>query len=106
MYEIVGRKALAILNAVEKGATPASVLSDLIDRPFAQRIRLKKDIPFFIEYTSLSFKDTPKVWIIRAGEEAEYFEHADCYLFKDRDGYVPYFSRVVLARLPEFVEVI
>jgi len=31
MHEIVGRKALAILDALERGPTPASVLSDLLD---------------------------------------------------------------------------
>jgi len=88
----------------EDGHKP-SVLSELLDRPFAQHIRLKKDMPFFIEYHR-PFKDTPNVWVIKAGEEAEYFEHTDCYLFMTRDGHVPYFSRVVLARLPEFVEAI
>jgi len=31
MYEIVGRKALAILNALEGGAPSASVSNDLLD---------------------------------------------------------------------------
>ncbi len=32
MHEIVGRKALAILDALEKGATPASVSNELLER--------------------------------------------------------------------------
>ncbi len=34
MHEIVGRKAWAILNALEKRATPASGLSELLGCPF------------------------------------------------------------------------
>ena len=82
-----------------------SALSELLDFPFAQRIRLKKDIPFFIEHLH-PYKYPPQVWIIKAGEIGEYFQHSDCYTFLARDGYVPYFSRDVLAELPEFVEAI
>ena len=52
----------------KKDGYKPSVLSELLDRPFPQRIRLKKDIPFFIEYDK-PFKDTPKVWILRAGKK-------------------------------------
>jgi hypothetical protein len=81
------------------------MIEALLNRPFPQKIRLKKDIPFIIEYHQ-PYKDTPNIWILRVGEEAEYFEHTDCYTFIARDGHIPYFSRVVLARLDEFIEVI
>ncbi len=51
----------------------------LLKRPYAQKVRLKKDIPFFVEYYR-------------------------SYPLDARHGYVLFFSRTVLAELPEFVE--
>ena len=72
---------------------------------FPKKIRLKQDMPFIIEYNS-PYHHEPFVLTLKKGEVGERFDHTDCYCFETREGQVPYFSRVVLARLPDFVEVV
>lgn len=82
------------------------IIQALLAPPAPSRIRLLKDMIFFLEYPGTPYKSAPFVCVLRAGEEAEYFEHSDKYIFAERDDQVPYFSRHVLARLPEFIEVV
>lgn len=81
------------------------MIDAILNRPFPAKVRLKRDIPFIIEYNR-PYHHEPNVWTLKAGEIGEYFTHNNCYCFDERDGQVPYFSRSVLARLPDFVEVI
>jgi hypothetical protein len=79
------------------------MIKALLNRPFPKKIRLKKDIPFIVEYNR-PFNSEPDVIVLKAGEIGEYFN--ETYCFDSREGWCPHFSRSVLARLPDFVEVI
>ncbi|MEN6620001.1 MAG: hypothetical protein ABFD50_00400 [Smithella sp.] len=79
------------------------MIEALLNPPYPARIRLKQDIPFIVEYNR-PYHHEPTVLTLNAGEIGEYFN--ECYVFDSRDGWAPFFSRVVLARLPSFIEVI
>ncbi len=79
-------------------------LKPLLRPPFPVHIQLMKAMPFFVEYRK-PWAKKPSVWVLHAGEVAEYFQHSDTYLFNSRDNYVPWISRLVAARLPEFFRV-
>ena len=79
------------------------MIGALLNRPYPKKIRLKKDMVFIVEYTR-PYNQEPDVIVIKAGEIGEYFN--EVYVFDSRQGWAPYFTRHVLARLPDFVEVI
>jgi len=85
------------------------MIERLLTKPYPIKIRLKKDLPFIQEYV---FERTPDVIILKAGEIGTYARHGgrggDCYVFTQEKtiSAIPNFSRTVLARLDDWVEVV
>lgn len=61
--------------------------------------RLLKDTVY--EFESWPFS---RSWVLRAGEVCSYFKYSNTYLFEDRDGVAPYFSRETVEQQKEFFE--
>lgn len=108
---------------MKKSSGELPVLKDLLVRPFPERVRLKKDLPYISRYAIPNEYVNPNdpfpeyynigVWVVRAREEGKLYVPADHYIFPSRKNefnfgetdIAPRFPRIVLAMLPDFVEV-
>lgn len=55
-------------------------------------------------YRDVIFEAPGFCCILHAGELCEYFRHSDTYIFKSREGYVPFFSRSTVEKCSSFFQ--